>query len=195
MIASGFAGDVHCRAGVHMKSVSALLVGIALIPTTLFAQFQRDRDTMIAADIISATATELSGARAFNNVVEIAGFEHDRKADEYRGTYRESLVVERLAREYGFSNVRITRLPTPGPQWDGEAAELSVVAPEKRLVSRYLDHPAVLVRGSFGSDAGCAPRITTGWMWAGRSFSPMVRQARCMSWPSAGTAPSAWSRL
>jgi hypothetical protein len=119
---------------------------------------------MVPAEIMKATATELSGARAFNNVVEIAGYEYDRTADEYAGTYRESLTVERLAKAYGFSNVRITRLPTAGPQWDGEDAELWVTAPETYLVSRYLDHPAVLARGSRNAE------VTAEIVWVGRGL-------------------------
>ena len=147
-----------------MKRLIAVLAFATLLPGLVNAQFQRDRDTMVSADLIKATATELSGARAFNNVVEIAGFEYDRKADEYAATYRESLVVERLAKEYGFSNVRITRLPTAGPQWDGEDAELWVTTPEKYLVSRYLDHPAVLARGSRSAD------VTAPLVWVGRGL-------------------------
>ncbi len=116
-------------------------------------QFERNRNTMVSPELLKAMATELSGARAFNNIVEIAGYEYDRKREEYAGTYRESLVVERLAKEYGFSDVHVTRLPTDYRQWDGEDAELWVVSPEpSHLVSRFLDHPAMLVYGSRSGD-------------------------------------------
>jgi hypothetical protein len=121
---------------------------------------------------MKATVTELSGARAFNNVVEIAGYEHDRKPEEYAGTYRETLAVERLAKAYGLSDVRITRLPVSYRQWDGDDAELSVTAPQKMRVSRYLDNPAMLVYGSRTAD------VTAPLVWVGRGLRDSDYSAR-----------------
>src|SRR5262249_25300839 len=149
--ATGFPLDVltaaRRRGGSPVKRLVALCVIVSaslLVPpsATVYAQFQRDRSTMLPPDLMKAIATELSGARAFNNVVEIAGYEYDRQPAEYASTYRETLVAERLAKAFGFANVRVTRLPVGYRQWDGEDAELWVTAPEKQLVARYLDHPA-----------------------------------------------------
>ncbi len=147
-----------------MRRLLAALMTVGLLSTPAVAQLQRNRDTMIPADVLEATATELSGARAFNNIVEIAGYERDRKADEYEGTYHESQVVQRLATEYGFSDVRITRLPVPYRQWDAEEAELWVTSPQKILVSRYLDHPAMIAYGSQSAD------VTAPLVWVGRGL-------------------------
>jgi aminopeptidase YwaD len=149
-----------------MKTRAAALIVllVILVPAHSGAQLQRNRDTAVPAELMKATATELSGARAFNNIVEIAGYEYDRKPEEYAGTYRESLAVERLAKEYGFANVRITRLPVPYRQWDAEDAELWVTSPQKILVSRYLDNPAMLVYGSRSAD------VTAPLVWVGRGL-------------------------
>lgn len=144
--------------------VPVLVFTFVLAPFPARAQLERNRDTMVPPAILEAIATELSGARAFNNVIEIAGYEYDRKAEEYAGTYRESLAVERLAKEYGFSDVRITRLPVPFDQWDAEDAELWVTAPQRRRVSRYLDHPAMLAYGSRTSD------VEAELVWVGRGL-------------------------
>jgi hypothetical protein len=144
-----------------------LLTTILSAPGVAEAQFQRNRDTMLPAEMMRVMATELSGARAFNNVVEIAGYEYDRKPEEYAGTYRESGVVTRLATEYGFSDVKVTRLPVSHRQWDGEEAELWVEKPgPPQLVTRYLDHPAVLVYGSQTAD------VTAPLVWIGRGMKP-----------------------
>ena len=148
-----------------MKSLVVVVMSLLIVwPSVVDAQFQRNRNTMVAPAELHAIATELSGARAYNNVIEIAGYEHDRRAAEYAGTYRESAVVERLAKQYGFSDVRITRLPVPYDQWDGEDAELWVTSPERFLVSRYLDHPAMLAYGSQTADVE-APLV-----WVGRGL-------------------------
>ena len=143
------------------------LLAVAALPAVSHAQLQTNRDTMVPPEVLRAMATELSGARAFNNIVEIAGVEYDRKADEYAGTYRETAVVARLAGEYGLSDVRVTRLPVPYRQWDGEDAELWVEKPgPPQLVTRYLDHPAVLVYGSRSAD------VTAPLVWIGRGMNP-----------------------
>ena len=157
-----------------MKSLILTVGAVAMLwPAAAQAQYQRNRPTMIPADTMRLIATELSGARAFNNVVEIAGYEYDRTPEEYLGTYRESLVVERLAKEYGFSDVRITRLPIPYRQWDAQEAELWVESPNgSRLVTRLLDHPAVLVVGSQSADVR-APLV-----WVGRGMQDRDYQGR-----------------
>ena len=147
----------------RMLAATGLLL-MVFAPAQPGAQLQRNRDTVVAAELMKATATELSGARAFNNVVEIAGYEYDRKAEEYAGTYRETLAVERLAKEYGFSNVRVTRLPVRFRQWDAEDGELWVTSPQKLLVSRYLDNPAMVVYGSRTAD------VTAPIVWVGRGL-------------------------
>jgi aminopeptidase YwaD len=128
------------------------------------AQYQRDRGTMLPAETLKAIATELSGARAFNNIVEIAGYEYDRTPAEYASVYRETAVTERLAKAYGFDDVRVTRLPVGYRQWDGEDAELWVTSPSTQLISRYLDHPAMLVYGSQTAD------VTASLVWVGRGL-------------------------
>src|SRR5262249_52813444 len=134
---------------------------LLLIAGPANAQLQSDRPTMLSPETMRAIATELSGARAYNNVLDIAAYEHIRPAEEYTSTYRESTVVERLAKDYGFSNVRITRLPVPYRQWGGQDAELWITEPERRLVSRYLDHPAMLAVGSQSAD------VTAPLIWVG----------------------------
>ncbi len=156
-----------------MKNVMLTAAIVVLTPMLAQAQFQQNRPTMVPAETMRVIATELSGARAFNNVVEIAGYEYDRKPSEYTSTYRESAAVERLAKEYGFSDVRITRLPVPFGQWDAEEAELWVeTAAGPQLVTRLLDHPAVLVTGSQNSDVR-APLV-----WVGRGMQERDYQGR-----------------
>jgi len=142
------------------------LIGIAFIALALLAinavgQLQSDHSTMLPAKIMKAIATEISGARAYENVLDIAAYEHIRSADEYTGTYRESAATEGLAKEYGFSDVRITRLPVPYKQWAGQDAELWVTSPESRLITRYLDQPAMLAPGSQSAD------VTAPLVWIG----------------------------
>jgi hypothetical protein len=144
-----------------MTRLVSTAAALLLVCADAQAQLQTDRHTMLPAETMRAIATELSGARAYNNVLDIAAYEHIRPAEEYTTTYRESAVVEKLAKQYGFSDVRITRLPVAYRQWGGQDAELWITEPERRLVSRYLDHPAMLAVGSQTAD------VTAPLVWVG----------------------------
>ena len=145
-----------------MKQVVRVVpIFVALVCANIQAQVQVDRNTMLSAATMKAIATELSGARAYDNVLDLAAYEHIRAGEEYTGTYREAAVAEKLAKEYGFSNVRITRLPVPYKQWAGQDGELWVTSPESRLISRYLDQPAMLAVGSQTAD------VTAPLVWVG----------------------------
>ena len=145
-----------------MNRLVGLALGFAgLMPVSMVGQLQRDHSTMIPAETMKAIATEISGSRAYENVLDLAAYEHIRSADEYTGTYREAAVAEKLAKDYGFSNVRITRLPVPYKQWAGQDAELWVTSPEPRLIARYMDQQAMLAPGSQSAD------VTAPVVWVG----------------------------
>ena len=82
---------------------------VALLPIDAVGQLQRDHDTMIPAEKMRAIATEISGSRAYENVLDLAAYEHIRSADEYTGTYREAAVAERLAKEVSFRQPEVQR--------------------------------------------------------------------------------------
>ena len=98
----------------------------------------------------------MSGAQALNHVIDIAGYERDRKATEYgQGVPREAEVVAAIAREAGLSGVEILRpAGEPRPQWDGEEGELWVEEPvgSRRLLTRYRDVAATLAPNSLSTD-------------------------------------------
>jgi aminopeptidase YwaD len=145
-----------------MKGLPAYVaVVLLLVSADVRGQLQTNHNTMLPPETIRALADELSGSRAYQNVLDIAAYEHVRPAEEYTGTYRESAVVEKLARDYGFSNVRITRLPMAYKQWAGQQAELSTTEPERRVVSRYEDNPGMLAVGSQSAD------VTAPLVWVG----------------------------
>jgi len=116
---------------------------------TIGAQEITAPSTLLPAAVLRAIADEVSGAEAMAHVLEMVPYERNRPGDEYgTGTYREAAYMAAKAREYGFSEVTIERFPQEHPQWDGEAAELWVEEPVRKLITRYRDVTATLVPGS-----------------------------------------------
>ena len=80
---------------------------MAVIP----AQEREDR-TLLSSEQMSAIINEASGERAMHHVLELVPYQFVRPPSEYQGHFRESEVMARLAKEYGFSNVTIEDYPT-----------------------------------------------------------------------------------
>jgi len=145
---------------VPTKLSLAIALAIAIVtlpgPGRLGAQEQYDRPTLLPARVLAAIANEVSGAQALDTVIDIAGYERDRRPSEYgTGTPREAEVVAAIAREAGLSEVAVIRpAGEPRPQWDGEEGELWVEEPaaSRRLVTRYRDIAASLAPNSLSTD-------------------------------------------
>ncbi|MBY0506217.1 MAG: M28 family peptidase [Bryobacteraceae bacterium] len=132
-----------------MKRLAALLTCLAL-----FAQDEPNPRTLIPQPLIERIVDEISGTLAFQHISELAGFEHDRLADEYKTVYREAAYIEKMAKQYNLEDVHIERFALPTKTWDGEVGELWRVEPNgnKRLIVSYRDIAAVLAPGSKSGD-------------------------------------------
>ena len=58
-----------------------------------------------------AIINEASGERAMHHVLELVPYQRVRPPSEYQGHFRESEVMARFAKEYGFTNVTIETFP------------------------------------------------------------------------------------
>jgi hypothetical protein len=127
---------------------------VALAGATVLAQEQADPKTLIPGPTLNAIAQHISGAQARNHVLEMCPYERNRPAEEYAsGTYRESAYAEKMAKEYGFSDVHIERFPLGAKQWDGEMGELWMTEPAPaQLITRYRDIATTLATGSRSGD-------------------------------------------
>ena len=73
---------------------------------------------------------EASGERAMHHVLELVPYQRVRPLSEYTGNFRESEVMARFAKEYGYSNVRIETFPTANRLWQPRVGELWMVEPQ-----------------------------------------------------------------
>jgi hypothetical protein len=107
------------------------------------AQEREDR-TLLTNEQMRAIVNEASGERAMHHVLELVPYQRVRPASEYQGPFRESEVMARLAKEYGYTNVRVETFPS-GPQWQPSVGELWMTTPVSRKL--YDIHDVALSLG------------------------------------------------
>ncbi len=127
---------------------AAALAAFASLPA--FTQEREDR-TLLSWAEMRAIINEASGERAVHHVLELVPYPRVRSRAEYEGHFRESEVMARLAREYGFSNVEIESFPAPARSWYASQAELWMAEPESRKLYDVYD---VAISVSSGSESG-----------------------------------------
>jgi hypothetical protein len=113
---------------------------------------QPNPKTLIPQATIERMVDEVSGTLAYQHIMDLAGYEHDRLADEYATTYREAAYMEKMAKQYGLEDVHIERFKLPNKTWDGELGELWEESPVKHLIISYRDIAASLAPGSKSGD-------------------------------------------
>src|SRR5262245_27746051 len=105
-----------------------LIAAVAVAAVTLSAQEREDR-TLLTQEQMTAIINEASGERAMHHVLELVGYQRVRPPVEYEGNFRESEVMARFAREYGYNNVTIEKYGT-GTAWQPTQGELWVTTPK-----------------------------------------------------------------
>jgi hypothetical protein len=127
----------------------ALIVCLACA-ALLIAQEKEDR-TLLSHEQMTAIINEVSGERAMHHVLELVPYQFVRPPAEYQGHFRESEVMARLAKEYGFSNVVIEDYPT-GQTWQPVAGELWTTAPKSIKLYDIHDIPEALASTNANAD-------------------------------------------
>ncbi len=132
----------------------AWIIAIALVAMGVrsVAQEREDR-TLLPWDQMRAIINEASGDRALQTVLEMVPYPRMHTKAEYEGQFRESDVMARLAREYGFSNVEIETFPQgTGRMWQATVAELWMTTPEQRKLYDFRDVAISIASGSENGD-------------------------------------------
>ena len=149
-----------------MKSrTPCLLLAVAVTAVApAIAQDEPNPKTLIPQSTLEAIANEVSGTLAFQHIIELAGYERDLLAEEYKTTYREAAYIEKMAKQYGLEDVHIERFKLPTKTWDGEQGDMWLLSKDgsKRLVSSYRDIAASLAPGSKSTD------VTAELVWVGK---------------------------
>ncbi|MBA3642049.1 MAG: M28 family peptidase, partial [Acidobacteria bacterium] len=134
------------RVATAFAAAAACVLAVAVMP----AQEREDR-TFLSHDQMRAIINEASGERAMHTLLELVPYQRVRPASEYKGAFRESEVMARLAREFGYTNVRIETFPS-GPQWQPSVGELWITAPTSRKLYDIHDVALALGQGTPSGD-------------------------------------------
>ena len=94
---------------------------------------------------------ESSGERAYYHILDIAPYERDRKSEDYKGLFMESVYVVNKLKSYGFADAT-TELLGKSKVWDGVSATLWEVSPKTAKMADYRDLAAVLGEGFSSSE-------------------------------------------
>jgi len=133
------------------RLVFAFMVAAVMCATPSAAQEREDR-TLLSWDQLRAIINEVSGERAQQTVLEMVPYPRVRPRAEYEGKFRESEVMARLAKEYGFSNVEIETFPTSQKLWQATQAELWMTKPDNRKLFDFRDVAVSIASGSETGD-------------------------------------------
>jgi Zn-dependent M28 family amino/carboxypeptidase len=125
--------------GIRGSRGLALGSAIAVLSVVALAQEKEDR-TLLTNEQMNAIINEASGERAMHHVLELVPYQFVRPPSEYQGHFRESEVMAKLAKEYGFSNVTIEDFPT-GQTWQPVVGELWMTTPRPEKIYDLHDIP------------------------------------------------------
>jgi len=135
---------------MRFRRVMLAAVACAAATAVIPAQEREDR-TLLSSEDMRAIINEASGERAMHHVLQLVPYQFVRPPSEYQGHFRESEVMARLAKEYGFSNVAIEDYPT-GQTWQPVVGELWMTAPSSRKLYDIHDIPESLASGNANAD-------------------------------------------
>ena len=115
------------------------------------AQEREDR-TLLNWDQMRAIINEASGERGLHHVLELAPYPRVRSRAEYESHFRESEVMARFAKQYGFSNVEIESFGDFQRIWHAHEAQLWEVQPQLRKIYDVHDVAISIASGSESGD-------------------------------------------
>src|SRR5579872_5853476 len=136
-----------------MKAKWAVLTGILCVACAagiLLGQEKEDR-TLLSQQQMTSIINEVSGERAMHTVLDLVPYQFVRPPSEYQGHFRESEVMAKYAREYGFSNVAIEDYPT-GQTYQPVVGELWTTAPKSIKIYDIHDIPESLASTNANGD-------------------------------------------
>jgi hypothetical protein len=116
----------------------------------LAGQEKEDR-TLLSQQQMTAIINEVSGERAMHHVLDLVPYQFVRPPAEYQGHFRESEVMAKYAKEYGFSNVAIEDYPT-GQTYQPVVGELWTTAPKSVKIYDIHDIPEALASTNANGD-------------------------------------------
>jgi len=129
---------------------AVVIAAVAVLGAAAAGQEREDR-TLLSQQQMNAIINEASGERAMHHVLQLVPYQFVRPPSEYRGHFRESETIARLAKDYGFANVAIEDFPT-GQTWQPTVGELWVTSPRPEKIYDLQDIPESIAATNANAD-------------------------------------------
>ncbi|MDR1406518.1 MAG: M28 family peptidase [Tannerella sp.] len=126
--------------------------------------------SLLEEGVYDLIAGESSGERAYYHVMELAPYEMNRSAEDYRGDLHETRYVYGKLTEYGLPNAVVERIGK-STTWDGVSASLWEIRPRRIKIADYEDLAAYLAQGSASAD------VEAELVWIGRGTAAEIEAA------------------
>jgi len=168
---------------MKIKKMAIVVISMMVINGASLAQmtpwFQW---TFLPQEYMDEIIGEASGESAWNTIVATAGYNRNRPAVAYSGTFYEVDHIYQKLKEYGLPGTEILRFPASGlwghevgelyerKTWDGIKGELWEVKPERRKLASYRDLTAMLLKGSASAD------VTAELIWVGQGSEKEIKR-------------------
>lgn len=116
-------------------------------------------------------AGEASGEAAWRMISFLNGFNRDRTAAEFQGTFFETRYVVDQLKSFGIENVEIAAYPG-GEAWDASRGDLWEVTPIRQKLASHTDMVPMLAAGSSPT------KVKGELVWIGKGTVEDIRQAK-----------------
>ena len=147
-------------------------IGVLLISCSGLAQMTPWKIwTLLPEDQMDEIIGEASGETTWNTILETGGYNQDRPAEEYAGTFYEAQYIYDQLKKYGLPGAEIVRYPG-GKTWDGIKGELWEIEPGRQKLASYQDLRAMLASGSTTAD------VKAQLAWVGRGTRDEIEAAK-----------------
>jgi aminopeptidase YwaD len=163
----GFFKEGQMTKQIHFISMAIvlLLCGFAAAQMTPWLYW-----TFLPQEQMDMIVGEASGETAWNTVMETGGYNKDRLAEEYAGTFYEAEYIYGQLKHYGLPGAEIVRYPG-GETWNGIKGELWETSPKRQKLASYTDMRVMLASGSTNAD------IEAELIWVGRGTKEEIESA------------------
>lgn len=152
---------------IHFVSLAfvLLLCGFAAAQMTPWLYW-----TLLPKEQMDMIIGEASGETAWNTIMETGGYNRDRLAEEYAGTFYEAEYIYDQLKHYGLPGTEMVRYPG-GETWNGIKGELWETSPKRQKLASFTDMRAMLASGSTDAD------VEAELVWVGRGTKEEIENA------------------
>jgi aminopeptidase YwaD len=142
-----------------------LLCGLAAAQMTPWLYW-----TLLPAEKMDMIIGEASGETAWNTIMETGGYNKDRLAEEYAGTFYEAQYIYDQLKLYGLPGLEFVRFPGR-ETWNGVKGELWEISPNRKKLASFQDMRAMLASGSTDAD------VQADLVWVGEGSKAEIEAA------------------